>query len=339
MSAAIRQGQAPCAGRRQWGHQAASAVLSLAAIVGLSWPAKLLAADPQELELAKTRVDRGEYEEATKRLSVMLTASLPPCGSGMERSGACRLTDPDLIDRARGQYAIALTALGREAEADEQILAILRRDPGFSPNPAVFPQAVLDRFTRVRGEHRADLERITREQAEQERRARVAQQKAREAERRWLAELEQRAGELRIVEKNSRWIAMLPFGVGQLQNGDHALGAFFMATEVLAAGSAIVTAVVHDAKASANPALPDPETGRAIDTEALNSELSTLRTLNHISFGVAAGLAALGIVQAQIAFVPSRVRVEKRPLPKRPSVTPSASIGPTGAGVSLIGTF
>lgn len=339
MSAAIRQGLGPRAGRARWGHRVASIALPLAALLGVSWPSDLRAADPQELELAKTRVDRGEYEEATQRLSVMLTPSLPPCGSGMERSGACRLTDPDLIDRARGQYAIALTALGREAEADAQILAILSSNPGYAPNPAVFPQAVLDRFTRVRGEHRADLERITREQAEHERRARVAQQKAREAERRWLTELERRAGELRVVEKNSRWIAMLPFGVGQLQNGDHALGAFFMATETLGTGAAIVTAVVHDAKASANPALPDPDTGRTIDIDALTNELSTLRTINHVSFGVTAGLAALGIVQAQIAFVPERVRVEKRPIPKRPSVTPTASLAPGSIGVGLVGSF
>jgi hypothetical protein len=313
--------------------------LSLAAFLVLSWPSKALAADPQEFELAKTRVDRGEYEEAAKRFALMLTVTLPPCGSSMDLSGACRLTDADLIDRARGQYAIALVALSREVEADAQIFAILENNPGFSPNPAVFPQAVLDRFTLVRGDHQLDLERITRERAEQERQARVAQQKAREADRRWLVDLERRAGEVRIVEKNSRWIALLPFGVGQLQNGDHALGAFFMATEVLAAGTAIVTEVVHDAKASANPALPDPATGRAIDTDRLTSELSTLRTINHVSFGVAAGLAVLGIVQAQIAFVPERVRVEKRPIPKRPSVTPSASIGPAGAGVSVVGTF
>lgn len=313
--------------------------LSLLVLVILGWPSSARAADPQELELAKTRVDRGEYEEAAKRFAVMLTASQPPCGNDMALSGACRLTDADLIDRARGQYAIALAALGREAEADEQILAILKRNPGYAPNPAVFPQAVLDRFTLVRGEHRADLDRITREQAERERRERVAQQRAREAERRWLTELERRAGEVRIVEKNSRWIAMLPFGVGQLQNRDYALGAFFMATEALAAGSAIMTEVIHDAKASVDPSRPDPATGRSIDTERLVGELSTLRTINHVSFGIAAGLAVLGIVQAQIAFVPERIRVEKRPIPKRPSVTPSVSIGPTGAGVNVVGAF
>jgi hypothetical protein len=314
-------------------------VAAIVALVASLACGEARAGDAQELELGKSRVDRGEYDEAAKRFDVMLSPERPPCGKGMEKSGACRITDPELVERARAQYAIALVALSRLDEADQQILVLLRHNPAFSPNPAVFPQVVVDRFTRVRGEHQAELDRIAREKGDKERLSRIAQQRARDAEQKWVAELQRMAGEKRVVEKHSRWVAALPFGVGQFQNGDTGLGVFFAVSEILAGGASIVTGALVLNKTSVDVTRPDPETGKAIDPTQLQSEVTALKTANAVSFGLFAGLAVAGILQAQIGFVPERVRVERRPVPKRPSIIPNVAVGPGGASLGRVGRF
>src|SRR5262249_35979026 len=107
-----------------------------------------------------------------------------------------------------------LLALKHDAEADAQIARIFRQNPQYAPNPAMFPQEVIDRFSVVRGGLRAELEALMQQKAREELAKRVAAQKAREADEKWIAELQRLAGEERRVEPNSRWIAMVPLGVG-----------------------------------------------------------------------------------------------------------------------------
>jgi hypothetical protein len=42
-------------------------------------------------------------------------------------------------------------------------------------------------------------------------------------------------------ENGSRWIAAMPFGAGQIQNGDTGLGVFFAVGEALLGGATITT--------------------------------------------------------------------------------------------------
>jgi hypothetical protein len=322
----------------------------LAASLGLAilcFPATARADDAQELELAKTRFDAGQYDEAAARFKAMLDPASPSCDKGGP-SGGCRIVDRDLIERARALHAASLLALKRGPEADAQIEALLRGNPAFQPNPAVFPQEVIDRFTNVRGRIRAELDRILQEKLDKERKARVAAQKAVEAERRWVEDVQRLAGEETVVHANSRWIALLPFGVGQFQNGDRVLGTFFLVTEVLAAATSIVSAEVHTQKTANALALlttgqnsPNDEVA-TLASQELNAELQTLATVNRVAFGAWAAITAIGIGQAQIGYVPERVTTRRRTLPKRPprpSAVPTVSLGPDGATLGVIGRF
>src|SRR5262249_10125461 len=152
--------------------------------------------DAQELELAKNRFDAGQYDEAHARFVVLLDAKLSTCDHGP--SGACRIADPDLIERARALDAASLIALKRIPEAEARIEAILRSNPTYVPNPALFPQEVVDRFTEVRGRLRDELSKEAADRAAKELKARLADQQAKEAEERWIDELEQLAGKQRI---------------------------------------------------------------------------------------------------------------------------------------------
>jgi hypothetical protein len=298
--------------------------------------------EAQELELGKNRFDAGQYEDAVKRFTTMLDPSVAPCEkSAPKKSGRCRLTDKLLIERARAFLAASLIALGRGADADIHIETLLRVNPGYAPNPALFPSEVIDRFTEVRARIRAELEAITRKEDDAALQKRLAQQKAEADEKRWLDAIQKLAGEERVVQKNSRFIAALPFGVGQFQNGQTGLGWFFLVSEAATGAAAIALAGVHGYYVSADRKATNAD-GELVDTNFVDSVIQTSASLNQIAFGTWAALAVAGIIHAQVTFVPETSSVVKRPIPKRPvrpQVSAAVSPVPGGAGVLVVGTF
>lgn len=317
----------------------ALSLLTAAALV--AWPRAALADDAQELELGKNRFDAGQYEEASKRFTTMLDPAVPPCDKEAPRkSGRCRLTEKDLVEQARAFAAASLVALKRVPEADAQIEKLVRANPSFTPNPALFPAEVIDRFTEVKGRLRAELEAIARKEAEAAYAKQVALQKAKDDEKAWLTELERLAGQERVIERNSRLIAALPFGVGQFQNGDRGLGAFFAVSEALVGSASIAFAGAAIYYQGIDPKGKD-ENGAPVDLPAVNSAIRTSALLNRITFATWAALTIGGVLQAQIAFVPERTSVVPRPVPKRPppAVLPTVSLTPGSFGVGVVGVF
>ena len=299
-----------------------------------------LADDLQQFELGKTRFDGGEYDKAAERFAAMLDPAQTPCAQLPPNATAtCRLTDVDVIERARALYAASLVALDRNDEADTQIGEILRKNFQFSPDPAAFPQKVVDRFTVVRGRLRQELEAEQEKRAQQEREQRVATERAKQAEEKWLANVLRAASEERVVTKNSRFIAALPFGVGQFQNGNSSLGTAFVISEALLGTITLVTSQTYTYYASFDPT-KGTEAERAL---LVTNQLFSLRT-NQVGFGAFAVVAITGIIQAQVAFVPEIVTVRKRAVPPRPTVTSLRVFPILGSpqdmtGIGLSGTF
>jgi hypothetical protein len=321
---------------------------AVAALV-LALPAAAAADELQVFELAKTRFDAGQYEEAASRFAAMLDPANPPCEKGPTDPGGapCRITDADLIERARALAAASLIALGRGGEAEPHIERLLLSNPAYTPNPALFQPEVIDRFTAVRARIREQIEATAKRKADQERAKRLAAQRAREAERRWIAGLQRLAAEERVVEKRSRWIAALPFGIGQFQNGDTGLGWAFLVSQALAGATTIVSAIVVggyegvDVTPEPTPTAPGEER-QDVDIDALNSQIQTATTINRVAFGAWAALTAVGIVHAQVTFVPDRVTVRTRPVPPPPpsfSAGPTVSVMPGGVGLGVTGRF
>lgn len=304
-------------------------LLSALTLTALAIPCS---ADEREaLELAKNPFDAGQFGEAHARLSALLDPSLPLC-EAQRPPGRCRIADPDLVEQARALDAASLLALKREGEADAQIAKILRQNPQYAPNPALFPQEVIDRFTMVRGTLRRELEDIAALRAKEELQKRVAAQKAREADEKWVVELQRLASER--VSPASRFVAMVPFGVGQFQNGDTRLGITFAVGEVLLGGASLVAIAVVNKIASTEVtyATSNDELAR------LNTQLRTASVVNQVTFAAWAALTVAGVVQAQVAFIPERP-LPKRPIPPRPRLVPVASPVPGGAVIGVVGTF
>jgi hypothetical protein len=316
----------PSSGGR--GSIAASVLVGVACF---TWAGMGRADEVQELELSKNRFDAGQYEEAHRRFTILLDPARPPCARGP--GGGCRIEDPDLIERARVFDAASLIALKRMAEAEAQIEKILRQNPTYAPNPALFPQEVVDQFTEVRGRLRDELEKETQKRAAAAMEKRLAEQKFRDAQEKWIADLQRLAS--RKVAVHSRWIAGLPLGIGQYQNGDIRLGAIIATTELLLAATTVVSAAIVSNYAEAASSMMC--SGACLVDLEQNASAATL--VNRIAFGTLVGVTVAGIVQAELAFVPERVVDRSRPIPPRPQLAPTVSLGPGGFGLGLVGQF
>jgi hypothetical protein len=311
---------------------------ALAGIGALASSGAARADDAQAFELGKNPFDAGQYAEAHARLSALLNPELPPCDAGPSPAGRCHLASPELIERARALDAASLLALKRDVEADALIGAILRQNPSYTPSPAMFPQEVIDRFTMVRGTISAELRTILQQREREAEQQRLVVQQARDAEQKWIADLERLAARERTVEPNSRWIALVPFGIGQFQNGSVGLGILFATSEAAFGGASLVAVAIVNSLASTNISLRSP-TNQPVDVPALNANIKTAVVVNQITFATWGAITLAGVIQAQVAFVPEKVTFHDRPIPPRPKLVPVAAPVPGGAILGLGGTF
>ncbi len=285
-------------------------------------PGRAEASDDEELDVARGLLDGAQYAEAAARFQRMLEPGAGPCpkASGLTAEG-CRLTDSGVIQRARGLYTIALHALNRPNEAKEQFKLLLRDNPTFTPSPALYPPKVILLFTEAKSEIEAELTAAT--IAAQKKKAEA--EAARKKYEAWLLEIEKIAATETVVSERSRWIAAIPFGVGQFQNEAWALGALFLSVESLALTGTVTTAVLQDQYV---------ECGRvaecATDHEQLNQQLSTIRVVNYVSLGVLGAAIITGIIEAEVNFEPVKITTKKRKLPEKPQLPPPVSAGLTG---------
>ncbi len=126
-----------------------------------------------------------------------------------------------MVESARIYHAACLIGSGQNQLADEPLRAAIRQNPQMKPpDSLVFPPQVIDRFLRVR-ETMFDVIR----KAEDER-VKQAQEQARQQEERAranalrVAGLERLAQQETVITPQTRWLALVPFGVGQFQNGE-----------------------------------------------------------------------------------------------------------------------
>jgi hypothetical protein len=294
------------------------------------------AADEQEYELIKTLVQETQHEQAVARSARLLDPASPVCPNTPDLSPqGCRLTDPAIIQRVRGYYAIALQSTGKNEAAKAQFRAILKDNPTFSPSPAIYPIKAIDLFNEVKKESQAaEIELIRKRQAAIEA-AKAAQKKYDD----YVAELERRAGyEQRVIER-SRWYAAIPFGVGQFYNDDVGLGVLFASVEGTAIVTAIVTAVLHQNETgklrdtdfkffadSVNETYPEPD----VDKNEVVTRLDQLRIANNVSMAVLGLGIIVGFIEAQVSFRGEERRTVPRPLPKKPPKPPPHTLDLTG---------
>lgn len=271
--------------------------------------------------------DAGQYDQCAEQLGTLLADSVQAA---------------DLTPRSREQSyvyrAACLIAQGKLKEADDAFRTVIRENPQMSvPSTIVFPQAVIERFVIVRTTLFEEIRRAEEERVKREREAAGQARKRAEAERARVAELEKLASEESVVAQNHRWLAFVPFGIGQFQNRDPVLGSVFLSSELILVGTALTSALIElhlNSQAQGGSGFTDQK-----QIDQLNQNL---RTANQVALYATGGfilVAAGGILQANLAFVPEYpLGVRPRGQARR-SRTASSGIrplaAPTQGGVML----
>jgi hypothetical protein len=289
-------------------------------LVLLGAPADLRADELGDLEKAYGAYAAHKYSDAETRLRALLDAA----------TGT--LKDEDAIADARMYLAATLLAEGKQREAANVLERLLLDKPDYQADPLRIPLPALDALADERSRQRSKLNAIKEEKARkaQQEKEKVEAEKRKAAER--LATLEQLASQEVVVERHSRLWALIPFGVGQFQNRQTALGWGFLVSEsVLVAASAVSAALTLN-----NAALANDELDRHQPTVAgeYNQRAQVDAIVGNIFAGAFAVVALAGIVEAELAFVPEHTELRRRPLPQF-SLTPV--VGPGTMGV--VGRF
>jgi len=147
--------------------------------------------------------------------------------------------------------------------------------------------------------------------------------KQREIDR--IHKLEQLAGEVEVTQKHSRWIALLPFGIGQFQNGQRAAGYVFLVAESLFAATGIATVpFYYVALADAHDAYKGPSSTQVVNE--YNDRANAARYVNLSAYGALALSVVVGAIEAEATYVPNVVTTVPRGLP--PTVAPPAPLPP-----------
>ncbi|MDX2054414.1 MAG: hypothetical protein SFV15_18580 [Polyangiaceae bacterium] len=308
-------------------------------------PRDVQLSDGARVEKAITLYQSGEYGRCADELSTLL-----------DGEPSARLTDPLAIERGRLWLATCLIGDGQPARAETALESALRARPGMrTPDPLTFPRALVDLFIQAQDRLRFVL------QKEEEKRVQAAKaqtellegQRAREELR--VKALERFAATETVTYLNRRWIAALPFGVGQFQNGNDGLGWVLLSSEAILAGTALVSTVAYvNLETTGVNALNSRSTAtdQAVLDSSVNRNLRAWYTLSTVSGYGFAAVALGGVLEAQLNFVPEVSFTRRRELPEAlrrkksagaarelVRVWPSVALAGTDVAFGLSGSF
>jgi hypothetical protein len=241
-------------------------------------------------------------------------------------------TEPAEIDAATTYLGTCLVRTGRTTQAEalfEQWIydGAKRTAVPSKPNVMIYGAAAAEAYQVAyrRVSARLEIERQKALQASKQEKEDADERERAEAERQQaLLEL---ASTETVVTQNRRWLASVPFGVGQFQNGKPGLGWLFLTTEALALGVTLggMVAEIEYAAHAPNQADNGREADSAFD---LSTSQDRARVTWVAGLYLFTALAAGGIVEAHLSFVPQFEQQRKRQVPKelRESVEPKTRV-------------
>lgn len=281
---------------------ATGALFATIGVVAFVCPAK--ASDLDDFQRCRGAYEAREWPRAVACFEELVGGDTPT------------LSSMSLVLESRKYLAAAYLFVGRREAAAEQLERLLREDSSYELDEASFPIEVIELFQHVRDEIRDEIRR--REEAEAEA-ARHAYELARI--RALVALVEE---DVEVEVDNSRWIAALPFGVGQFERGDDGLGAFFLVSEALLAVSSALTAGIHEY------VLGITRTGGVATSrlDEVNGILLGMEVTNWVSLGAFVVVAGAGILEAELNFRPTRTVRHRRTVPPELLEGIDLSIGP-----------
>ena len=273
----------------------------------------------EQVRLAQREFEYGDYAKVAQRLAVLVEAG--------------RFQTPELRARAYTLLGEALLLQNppREAEAHRAFLELLFLDPDTELDPFYVPPRIIEFFDREKKELEpqiAPLRAQRRAEKEARRRALEEEAKRRQAEEERRRQESVRPRVERTVVQHEFWVSLLPFGLGQLQNGDRSLGYTLATLEVVFGAASVGSALLIEA-------LRDQSTQKF----AAGSDYQIAHRLQIVKWvGAAAfySLWAFGAIHAAVNYksqtivrdqvlvgpAPGSTTSPEMPLPEEPGRTP-----------------
>jgi len=255
-------------------------------------PEKELPSAVEAMNRARVTFEYGDYPQASKLLAALVEAG--------------RFESASLRAEAYRLLGLSLFYQGRKGEAYSAFLEYLYLDPDAQLDPFFVPPAAVSFFDQVKKEAEPKLAPIrAQKRAEQEARQKSATEEAERRRQRELEEERRRLQQLtppveRRVVQHEFWVSMMPFGIGQLQNGDRTLGMVLATAQVIAGASSAGSALLIEE-------LRDTSTGRFSNNGPGSTPYRTAERLNVVKWvgaGIFYALWAAGAIHAAIRFQP-----------------------------------
>lgn len=244
----------------------------------------------EAMNRARVTFEYGDYAQASRLLSALVEAG--------------RFESLQMRAEAYRLLGLSLFYQGRKGDAYSAFLEYLFINPDAELDPFYVPPAAVSFFDQVKKEAEPRLAPLrAQRRAEQDAQKRAA---AEEAERRRQRELEDERRRLqqiapsveRRVVQHEFWVTMMPFGLGQLQNGDTKLGIFLATAQLISGAASAGSAVLIEG-------LRDNATGRFDNTGSGGTQYRTAQRLNVVKWVGAALFYALwagGAIHAAVNY-------------------------------------
>ncbi len=234
--------------------------------------------------------------------------------------------DGDSLIEARKLLGLAYLYEKKMPAARQEFVLILQKRPDFELDPVVDPPLALSFLKAIREEQKEKLQQLRLRDQEEAERKRKEEEKRLAAAR---AKAERVYVEKQVIRR-SRLVAMLPFGIGQAQNGQRGNAIAFGVSELALGGLSLGLWI------SVREVFPEFKVPSGQETLA-----ATLQGIQ-IGAGVAFWAVAIwGIIDAQVKLVPETVIMRELDKKKKASlklmVAPMVAPGLYGLGVG--GTF
>jgi len=262
----------------------------------------------EQVRLAKRDVDSGEYGKASQRLAQLVEA-------GHFQSQDLRLEAYRLLG-----ISLVLQTPPRPEEAKNAFREVLLADPDTELDPFYVPQRVVDFFDQEKKDLEPQLapiraqRRVEREARRKQLEAEAARRREEEQARRIRAQ--QPNVERRVIQREF-WVSLLPFGLGQLQNGDRSLGYTLATLQIITGAASAGSALLIEG-------LRDNSTQKFGHTEYnIATKLEIVKWIGAAAFY---GLWAGGAVDAAIHFKPETQLQDRLLVPAAPG-SPAAAEG------------
>jgi tetratricopeptide (TPR) repeat protein len=283
----------------------------------LLWSApRVRANDFEDFEAARSAYEAQDYARAVALFDALAGGDTPA------------LTNRSLVLESKKYLGASYLFLNKLPAAEQEFERLLRMDPQYLLDPLGFPEEVQRLFARIKTRLEAELKVAADERRRAEERLRVNESERESLARARWARLRQLAQTESVHETRSRWLAVIPFGIGQFQNGHISLGAILAVSEGSLLVIGVASWVVHENLRS----VQRPAASERADFD-LTERVS--RYTNQISMGLFAVLALTGVIDAQLRFRPSQEIERKRPLPPDLYGGPEISIGLGTASLSM----